>query len=135
MNLVRKHEDLVVPGGTPILPLALTKEGLLGKAREAYDGVHEHCTASCAPRRAGGRSPRPVRLLETLAGGRVPRPPLPDAPSLEGGALLRRGRLCLARLPHLPGRSPPLPPPSLGRRARAGPSGLRGDVPAAFGLP
>src|SRR4051812_10447543 len=74
------------------LPVRLSKGTLLGKGREAYNGVHEHRNPSCAPRRTGGRSPRPVRLLETLAGGRVPRPPLPHAPSLEGGTLLRRGR-------------------------------------------
>src|SRR5215210_4498979 len=116
-------------------PVRLTKETLLRKARRTYNGVHEHRNASCAPRRTRGRYPRPVRLPATLAGGRVSRPPLPDAPSLEGRPLLRRGRLCLARLPHLPGRPPPLPPPPLGRTALADPSSLPGEVPAASGLP
>src|SRR3954470_15326053 len=55
------------------LPVRLTKEALLGKTREAYNGVHEHCNASCAPRRTGGRSPRFVGLLAALAGGRAAR--------------------------------------------------------------
>src|SRR5215207_8449867 len=64
----------------------------------------------------GGRPPRAVGHVETAEGGRDPRPPLPLRPPLEGRIDLRRGRLRLARLYHLPGR-----PPSL-RRAALGPT-------------